>query len=749
MKNNKKLILVLFLITWVLFGAVTLINYGHQYIGKSFFKSDSFVSNVYSFKNGIGRYILQPFDAEEAIKNITVSQEEIDEHRYYYGSLPEQIESIQMQYEDRIHEADTAGNTVLKTQLEAERDAKIADIQENFKNDAHVEAKIRKEKEEAIKSFAANEEKQRIDFINEYHYFQYHLTNVETKETFESKNVSPTTIYKEKFDGEVNSYLISDNHFSIDEEYTNTFVENYHLSGDTVTNVTTVEPFEIENKVSRFEGTISIPKSALNHTDFKSEYNAFITAKTIFYVIWVSAILAIVGLFTFAKPSLSLFEGSNQLKTIVNKWPIDVRIVFVLILALIGVGLIDVSGNMIRSIALFEQYTRVQQAIEAIILMIFMFAIFSAAIVGTMWIWLTINTEQKLKDEIKRAFLYRIADGIQDLFLNRSIGVQSLAILIIAFLAGFGFLPALGGHDETIIIYILLAFFVGLPACLIFLRRMGYLNRIMKQTKEMAEGRLTSEIKVKGKSPFAKHAANLNALREGVRKSMSEQAKSERLKTELITNVSHDLRTPLTSIITYTDLLKNPDITEEERAQYIDVLDKKSARLKTLIEDLFEVSKMASGNIEISKQRVDLTQLLLQATGEHEEAFENANLELRVTVPEVPIFAYVDGQKWWRVIDNLILNALKYSMKGTRVYVSLKQNGTEAEFTVKNVSSYELCENVEELTERFKRADASRHTDGSGLGLAIAQSIVDLHNGRMAIEVDGDLFKVTVSINVI
>jgi len=176
------------------------------------------------------------------------------------------------------------------------------------------------------------------------------------------------------------------------------------------------------------------------------------------------------------------------------------------------------------------------------------------------------------------------------------------------------------------------------------------------------------------------------------------------------------------------------------------VLDKKSARLKTLIEDLFEVSKMASGNIELTKRRIDLTQLMKQSIGEHEEEFAKANFELRVSIPEQPLYAYVDGQKMWRVIDNLIVNALKYSLEGTRIYVALKQTGSLAEFSVKNISKFELNENVDELTERFKRADASRHTDGSGLGLAIAQSIVDLHNGRLIIDLDGDLFKVTVSV---
>ena len=374
-----------------------------------------------------------------------------------------------------------------------------------------------------------------------------------------------------------------------------------------------------------------------------------------------------------------------------------------------------------------------------------MFVMTSAAILGAVWIWEAVNSEEKVKNEVQNAMLYRLAGGMQDLFLNRSIGMQSMVILTVVFLAGVGFVGA-ALHGELLLIYVPLCFFIALPCVAIFLRRMGYLNRIMKQTKEMAEGGLASEIKLKGKGPLAKHASNLNALREGVKKSMTEQAKSERLKTELITNVSHDLRTPLTSIITYTDLLKNPTITEEERRQYIDVLDKKSARLKTLIEDLFEVSKMASGNIELTKQRVDLTQLLQQAIGEHREAFEKANLDLRVTIPETPILAYVDGQKWWRVLDNLIINALKYSLLGSRIYVTLREQGTIAEFTVKNISNYELGENVVELTERFKRADASRHTDGSGLGLAIAQSIVDLHGGILKINVDGDLFKVTVTV---
>lgn len=156
---------------------------------------------------------------------------------------------------------------------------------------------------------------------------------------------------------------------------------------------------------------------------------------------------------------------------------------------------------------------------------------------------------------------------------------------------------------------------------------------------------------------------------------------------------------------------------------------------------------MASGNIELHRSRVDLTQLVQQAVGEHEEDLVQARLDLRMAMPHEPLYANVDGQKWWRLIDNLIVNVLKYALEGTRVYVTLKRTANgDAEITVKNVAKYEISENADELFERFKRADASRHTEGSGLGLAIAQSIVDLHGARMSIDVDGDLFKVIVRI---
>ncbi|HZG75548.1 MAG TPA: sensor histidine kinase, partial [Paenibacillus sp.] len=217
-------------------------------------------------------------------------------------------------------------------------------------------------------------------------------------------------------------------------------------------------------------------------------------------------------------------------------------------------------------------------------------------------------------------------------------------------------------------------------------------------------------------------------------------------KTELVTNVSHDLRTPLTSIINYAKLLKQEHVTEEDREAYIEIIDRKSQRLKALIDDLFEASKMASGHVHLARERIDLVQLLQQALAENNEAIRSSTLQFRVTAPDEPVYALVDGQKLWRVFDNLIGNCLKYAMEHTRVYIAATATADQAVITFKNVSKYEVNENVDELFERFKRGDASRHTEGSGLGLAIAKSIVELHEGRLELAVDGDLVKAAVTL---
>lgn len=241
-------------------------------------------------------------------------------------------------------------------------------------------------------------------------------------------------------------------------------------------------------------------------------------------------------------------------------------------------------------------------------------------------------------------------------------------------------------------------------------------------------------------------AEAVNHVGDGLQNAVKETLKSERLKADLITNVSHDIKTPLTSIINYVDLLKREDIQDPKIKGYIDVLDSKSQRLKQLTEDLVEASKISSGNVVLDMQPIRFGELVWQTNGEFEEKFSAKGLELVCKIPDEPMVIMADGRRMWRVVENLYNNVAKYAMPNTRVYVEVRKIGCRIIFDVKNISERPLNSiKAEELTERFVRGDVSRSTEGSGLGLSIAQNLVKLQHGTFDIYLDGDLFKVTIT----
>ncbi len=289
--------------------------------------------------------------------------------------------------------------------------------------------------------------------------------------------------------------------------------------------------------------------------------------------------------------------------------------------------------------------------------------------------------------------------------------------------------------------------FIEIPVVFLFVYALSLLHG---GAKKIADGETNYKIDNKILiGEFKKHAESLNSINNAVNKAVEERVKSENMKTELITNVSHDLKTPLTSIVNYVDLLKKTDIDNDTANEYIEVIDRQAQRLKKLTTDIVDASKAATGNIEVNFEKTLLNVMLTQVNGEYGEALEQKELTLVPQFPENDVCVMADGRLLWRVFDNLLNNICKYSQSYTRVYMTLVSQGTKAQIIFKNISSTPLNINSEELTERFVRGDTSRNTEGSGLGLSIAKSLCELMNADFKLSIDGDLFKVIITFDTI
>lgn len=270
-------------------------------------------------------------------------------------------------------------------------------------------------------------------------------------------------------------------------------------------------------------------------------------------------------------------------------------------------------------------------------------------------------------------------------------------------------------------------------------------EKLKKGIEEIALGNMEYQIPLQGlRGENLKLAEMINGIANGFHMAVEEAMKNERLKTDLITNVSHDIKTPLTSIINYVAILKQSDIADPKIQGYLDILEAKAQRLKTLTEDIVEASKVSSGNISLEYMDVDLVEMIQQTEGEMAEKFEARNLKMIVNLPAEPAVVHVDGRRMWRVLENIFGNAAKYAMPGTRVYADLKLEEDTVDLSLKNVSEHQLNISADELTERFIRGDLSRSSEGSGLGLSIAQSLTTMQGGTFNLYLDGDLFRVNI-----
>lgn len=307
---------------------------------------------------------------------------------------------------------------------------------------------------------------------------------------------------------------------------------------------------------------------------------------------------------------------------------------------------------------------------------------------------------------------------------------------------------ALLARDTLIWILLLLVFWYY-----VFKKILNYnlqIDKIRNQIKNMYNGNNAEKLDEEAFTKDLKQVAiELNDISGGLTNAIDEAMKSERLKTELITNVSHDIKTPLTSIINYVDLMKQEEIENEKVKEYLQVLDNKSQRLKKLTEDLVEASKASSGNIKLTMEKLNVKELVKQVSGEFEDKFEKRGLEIIEDLPEEDIFIEADSRYMFRVMENMYVNISKYALENSRVYIDIEKNGDTAKISLKNISQDQLNISVDELMQRFVRGDSSRTTEGSGLGISIAKSLTELQKGKFNIYLDGDLFKVVIEFKAI
>jgi signal transduction histidine kinase len=278
------------------------------------------------------------------------------------------------------------------------------------------------------------------------------------------------------------------------------------------------------------------------------------------------------------------------------------------------------------------------------------------------------------------------------------------------------------------------------------IRKADGLDLIMDGLKKISDGELQYKIKTDTLTGKQKVMAEyINNIGSGLDAAVENSLKKERMQTELITNVSHDLKTPLTSIINYVDLMKRENPTDPKIQEYLRILDEKSQRLKVLTEDVVEASKASTGNIKLEMNDIDFVEMVQQVIGEFEEKFQEKNLTMMVHFTDEPSIIYADGQRMWRVLENVFGNVVKYAMEGTRVYAEISNRNKKVTFSLKNISAQPLNISADELTERFIRGDVARNTEGSGLGLSIAKSLTELQGGEFKLYLDGDLFKVMIT----
>lgn len=474
----------------------------------------------------------------------------------------------------------------------------------------------------------------------------------------------------------------------------------------------------------------------LQNSDQFSLINDFIYL--IYQLRFIAILICIVGAFATIVSFVFLMSASgyhDNAEAPKLSWfdKIYLELIILAILLLAGLEIYILDGISVLSIAM---------AIWAIFIVLFDTTLL-------LLVCMSLATRLRCRSFWKTTLIYTILHWLFMLFVKILSYIPSMWKLILA-IGGFGlaeiFLIMLWGKEEIIVLF----FF---EKC-IFIPLIFYfaviINQLENTSKKLALGDMSATVNTKYfVGPFKRQGNHLNSIKLGISQAVEDKMKSERFKTELITNVSHDIKTPLTSIINYVDLLSKEDLQNETAKEYIQIISKNSDRLKKLVVDLVDASKASSGVLQLDMQPLNIDVLLEQIGGEYLERLNSNHLELIMRKPEESIRIMADGQRIYRIFDNLLNNICKYAMPNTRVYLLLEKQGEKAVISFKNISATELDISANDLMERFVRGDKSRNTEGSGLGLSIAESLTKLQNGEFQIQIDGDLFKIVIAFPII
>ncbi|MDB8800845.1 MULTISPECIES: sensor histidine kinase [unclassified Romboutsia] len=595
-----------------------------------------------------------------------------------------------------------------------------------------IETKERKPTKEEAKNDLLNKVNYGRNQLNQIQNIKFMVKNTKTNEYYTN------TEYKtfDEFDKNIDEYT----NIKIDKNNSNrSYIKTInkkvsenptHYIEGKLLDATPEENLEVHMSFPKLLSNVEISDKVYN------EYHQYTqTIKEVYIcliLMIVNIIVFIISAVTYKKIKINEDHDEGILTKLSNKVPIDI---------ILWLMAIDFLLYVPFSLSYYQGY---RYMIEKICAVIGAYLLIYAAY--------TINRRSKKYDKkiyiLKETIVYKLYKILKNTVISALKASKEIPLIKRIIIVSIG-ITFIGGVVSVLLyelIYNEVMLLFGIPMSMILftlyiVKKLAYLSDIIEGTSRIKNGELDYKIDLLGNDSFTNLAENINNIGEGLEKSIETQLRSERMKSELITNVSHDLKTPLTSIINYIELIKKEDVTPEHVNDYIKVLDQKSKRLKILIEDLFEASKASSGNLELNMENIDIVQLLRQSIGEMEEKLTNSNLDIRLKLSSEKINIYADGRRMYRVFENLLSNISKYSLPSTRVYIDLLESDESVIITMKNISSYELNFDATEITERFKRADESRNTEGSGLGLAISKDLVNLQGGKFSVEIDGDLFK--------